>query len=506
LARFSTDELHSSRSNQSACESQGLERNLLPHQSVHAEEDREQEISELKYLVDSLELILNNVYSGIIFCDKECNILFMNQVYAELLGIDRNKAVGKPITEFFPQSRLPYVLKTGEPELGQRCSLKGEIPFLVNRIPIKRRGETIGIILHTIFKDYAKFKDLVARLNLLETKVSYYKRELKSLLSARHTFADIRGQSKIIVEAKKISAKYAETDAPVLLLGATGTGKELFAHAIHMESKRERGPFVCVNCAAIPKDLLESELFGYAPGAFTGAQQKGKAGKIELAHKGTLFLDEMGDLPLNAQAKLLRVLEGKMLERLGDLKSIEVDFRLIAATNKDLRGMISRNEFREELFYRLNTMTVHIPALSETRDDIPLLVSHFLESAGKPGIHYTANAMDILQRYSWPGNIRELKNVVERAVSLIDGNVIDVEHLPSEIVTLPHRNLRTSDSPNTLLSEQLFRCEYNILMEALKLTKGNMAKTARFLGISRSTLYEKCKKHNLLLYNWGSNC
>lgn len=501
-----TEKFQSNQLNDSGCRSYIPDDEMLLANDLDVKKDREKEIIELKDLTGVLELILDNVYSGIIFCDSKCNILFMNQVYAELLRTDRKKAVGKSITEFFPDSRLPYVMRTGKPELGQRCSLRGEIPFLVNRIPIKRGNKNKGIILQSIFKDYASFKDLVARLNLLESKVKSYKHELNSLLSAKYAFNDIKGESKSIQEAKKISTKYAGTEAPVLILGATGTGKELFAHAIHSASKRARSPFVCVNCAAIPKDLLESELFGYAPGAFTGAQQKGKAGKIKMAHKGTLFLDEMGDLPLSAQAKLLRVLEGKTLERVGDLEPIEVDFRLIAATNKDLRGMMSRNEFRDELFYRLNTMTVSVPPLSERKEDIPLMVRHFLDSMGKSKTRCTAGAMEILQTYSWPGNVRELKNVIERALSLIDRNMIDVEHLPSEIITLQYDIRKTPGESNKLLSKQLFRCEHNILVEALKLTKGNMSKTARFLGISRSTLYEKCKKHNLLSYHWGSNC
>jgi len=472
----------------------------------HLEDGWKKEISELKYLAESLELILNNVYSGIIFCDKECKIIFMNTVYADLLGVDRKEAEGKSINEFFPNSRLPSVLSRGRPELGQRCSLKGEMPFLVNRIPIKRGNETIGIILQSIFKDFASLKDLVARFNVLETKVKSFKRELNSLLSATYTFDDIVGDSATICEAKRICAKYAKTDAPILILGATGTGKELFAHSIHTASRRVDAPFVCVNCAAIPKDLLESELFGYAPGAFTGAKQKGKAGKIEIAHRGTLFLDEMGDLPLSAQAKLLRVLESKTLERLGDLNPVEVDFRLIAATNKDLTGMMSRSEFREELFYRLNTMTVRVPHLSERKGDIPLLLKHFLNGMGKAGIRCTAGAVEILQRYPWPGNVRELKNVIERAVSLIDGNVIDVEHLPSEVITLQYDMKNSSSDSSKLLAKNLFNCEKHILVEALKLTKGNMSKTSKLLGISRSTFYEKCKRHNLLSYNWGSNC
>jgi len=498
-------EFQRNQSNVSRCISTNSDGDVrVPHDSF-LENAQEKEISELKYLVSSLELILNNVYSGIIFCDRKCNVVFMNHVYAELLGVDKNEAVGKSIYEFFPDSRLPLVLRSGKAELGQQCSLRGEIPFLVNRLPIKRGNETIGIILQSIFKDYASFRDLVARLNLLESKVRFYKRELSSLLSAKFTFDDIKGESSSIRETKTTCSKYANTDAPILILGATGTGKELFAHAIHTASKRAAAPFVCVNCAAIPKDLLESELFGYAAGAFTGAQQKGKAGKIEMAHRGTLFLDEMGDLPLNAQAKLLRVLENKTMERVGDLKPIAVDFRLIAATNKDLKDMIVRSEFREELFYRLNTMTINVPPLSQRREDIPLLLTHFLHAMGKPKIRCTAGAMEILNKYPWPGNVREFKNVIERAVSLIDGNTIDVEHLPSEIMILQVDIRQTPNETGRLLSKELFRCEHHILIEALKLSKGNMSKTARFLGVSRSAFYEKCKKHNLLSCNWNSN-
>jgi len=454
------------------------------------------EFNNIKDLVDIFKLILDNVYSGILFCDNECRIIFMNQVFAELLRTDRDEAVGKHIKKYFPKSRLPKVLESGFTELGEPCSMKFDPPLLVNRIPIKREGETVGVILQSIFRDFIKFKDLVARLNLLERKVKFYKKSLDSILSAQYTFDSIIGQSESILKAKKISEKYANTDAAVLILGLTGTGKELFAHAIHMASPRKCGPFVCVNCAAIPKELIESELFGYESGAFTGARQKGKAGKIELAHGGTLFLDEIGDLPLNAQAKLLRALETKMLDRLGGLTSVEVDFRLVAATNKDLKDMIRRQEFREELFYRLNTMTVCIPPLSERVDDIPILINHVLKSMGKQTVRVTESTMQILQSYSWPGNVRELKNVVEQAVSLADENMIDLENLPLEIVRFKTQEGRPPRS-NNLLSEELDLFEKNLLAQTIRLTKGNMAKTSKLLGISRSTLYEKCKRHNL---------
>ena len=384
---------------------------------------------------DLFELILNHVYSGIIFCDKDARVVFMNQVYADLLGTDRHPAVGRHITDFFPLSRIPKVLQTGWVELGSRCSLKSDTPpLLVNRIPIKRNGRTEGAIIQTIFKDYAEFKDLVASLNLLRKEVDFYKSGLGSVLSATYTFDAIIGESSQIRTVKALARKYAGTDAPVLILGPTGCGKELFAHAIHNASPRREKPFVCLNCGAIPRELIESELFGYESGAFTGASAKGKPGKIELAHGGTLYLDEIGDLPAGAQAALLRVLESKQVDKVGGVKSVQVEFRLVAATNRDLGEMIRQGRFREDLFYRLNAMTLTIPRLSERPTDIPLLARFFLRGLGREGMVFSDPAMAALQAYSWPGNIRELKNVVERAISLSEDPVIRVEHFPPELV------------------------------------------------------------------------
>ncbi len=451
----------------------------------------------MKELVQGFELLLDDVYSGIILCDKDSRILFMNKFYADLLGTDQKKAVGKHIKTFFPQSRLPSVVETGEMELLKRCSLRADIALLVNRVPIIRKGETIGVVLQTVFKNHQEIGSLLTRLSLLEKEVSHYKRGLNSVLSATYNFDSIIGNNRSILEAKKMAAKYARTQSSVLILGQTGTGKELFAHAIHLSSPRSAGAFVCVNCAAIPRELLESELLGYETGAFTGASKKGKQGKIQLAHQGTLFLDEIGDLPLNAQAKLLRVLETKTIEKVGGVKTIDVDFRLVAATNKDLRGMIDHNEFREDLFYRLNTMSVEIPPLSERADDIPLLIRFFLHSMGKENFTVSEEAMECLKIYSWPGNVRELKNVIARAVSLAEGDALCLEHLPNEIRNDNPCSASASKITGESLSQELACHEKTILMEALKSTGGNMTRAAKKLGIARSTLYEKCRTHNL---------
>jgi transcriptional regulator with PAS, ATPase and Fis domain len=449
-------------------------------------------------LAKVLELIVDNVYSGIIVCDSDSKILYINKFYADLLQTTREKAIGQHIKSFFPASRLPGVLETGEMELGRKCSLRADIALLVNRIPVKMGDKTVGVVLQTVFKNYAEINELMARLSLLQREVNYYKRGLDSVLSATFDFDAIIGKNARLLEAKRVAEKYAKTDGAVLVLGPTGSGKELFAHAIHLASDRKKGAFVCVNCAAIPRELLESELFGYEEGAFTGARRKGKAGRIELADRGTLFLDEIGDLPLSAQAKLLRVLDTGRFERLGGLKPVQVDFRLVAATNRDLRAMIHRNEYREDLFYRLNTMSVNIPPLSERPDDIPELAHHFFVTLEKPHLKITETAMQAMKSYSWPGNIRELRNVIERAVSLVEADAIDVDQLPEEIRFPKTGQMKMSGFSDNTLAEEIAALEKKILERALAQTQNKMVKAAKVLGISRSTLYEKCRRYEIL--------
>jgi len=453
--------------------------------------------ADLGDLVDFLSLVLDNVYSGIIVCDSDCRIVFMNRVYGDLLGTDPKAAVGDYLDKYFPHTRMPQVLSTGRSELAQRCSLKTDMPMLVNRIPLRVKDQVVGVILQTIFRDYTAMTDLISRLQGLESEVKYYKKGLNRLLSPLYSFKSIMGSSPLLAGVKAVAAKYARTEAPVLITGATGTGKEMFAHAVHGASPRSSGPFVCVNCAAIPRELLESELFGYESGAFTGASRKGKVGQIQLAHLGTLFLDEIGELSPKAQATLLRVLETKMLERLGGVKQVAVDFRLVAATNRDLREMMSRGEFRDDLYYRLNTMAVEIPPLSQRGEDIPLLVRHFLVALDHPETEVSPQAMEALQNYPWPGNVRELKNVIERAVSLSEGRMVDLEHLPREIIKAPSDEPQVCENPDSPLSEQVACFEKRVLEHALALNQGNMTKTAKMLGVSRSTLYEKCRRYDL---------
>ncbi len=448
------------------------------------------------------ELILNNLPIGIIFCNAACRIQFINRTYADYLQVDPDEAIGKPITDYIPDSRLDTVLKTGRPELRDKCHFgEGEKRrvLIVNRIPVRGSNKTIlGVISQSLFGDLDELKELSERIDALEKKVTSYKEKIRIALAAKYSLEDIKGQSAGIVQAKELLAHYAKTDSPVMIFGATGTGKELFANALHAESQRHKGPFVSINCAAIPRDLLESELFGYAQGAFTGAQREGKMGQIELADKGTLFLDEIGDMHLHAQVKLLRVLEEKIVYRLGCTVPKKVDFRLVAATNRDLKAMIREGTFREELFYRLNTMTISIPSLRERTDDIAILVRHILDGLNRRNVSCSEGAMEALVRYGWPGNVRELRNVIERAVSLFNGNMVDACDLPAEVFS-DHTPDPTAESlPSEFsLSTSLASSEQKLLREAITKNNWHVVKTAKMLGLSRSVLYEKLKKYRI---------
>jgi transcriptional regulator with PAS, ATPase and Fis domain len=455
-------------------------------------------IDDIDSLDDFFSLVLDNVFSGIIVCNLDCRIIFMNKVYADLLGIDPEMAVGAPLKKYIPNTRLPQVISSGRPELGQRCSLKTELPMLVNRIPLKAKGQVVGVILQTVFRDYKAMKDLISRFKTLENEAKHYKKGLEQVLRPLYSLDSIIGKSKAIRELKELVFKYAQTDSPVFISGPTGTGKEMLAHAVHTASPRVSGPFVCLNCAAIPRDLLESELFGYASGAFTGAKKEGKVGQIQLAHMGTLFLDEIGELSMDAQVKLLRVVETKQLDRLGGARPLHVDFRLVAATNRNIRDRMRQGKFRDDLYYRLSTMSAVMPPLIDRAGDIDLLVKHFLETMGGGNLQVSKEAIKILKMYSWPGNVRELKNVLERAISLADNGVLRPKHLPAELHQDCIKFGRVDGFPNTRLADEMARFEKALLERALSLSDFVMSKTSKTLGISRSTLYDKCRKHGIL--------
>ncbi len=452
------------------------------------------------------ELIVQNIPTGLIFCDAHCIIRFINKAYAEYFRVDPNEAIGRPITDLIPDSRIPRVIESGQAEMGDRCDLAtkcGSRTIIVNRLPVKALdGKVIGAISQCVFADANELKEVAQRIVQLEKKVDLCTLKIGSALSAKYSLTNIHGQSAAILRAKELVRHYANSDSPVLIMGPTGTGKELFSHALHQESPRSPYPFVSINCAAIPPDLLESELFGYAPGAFTGARKEGKIGFLELADKGTLFLDEVGDMPLSSQVKVLRVLEDKLVYRVGSTKPHSVDFRLVAATNRDLKLMFHSGEFREDLYYRLNAMTIKVPPLCERVEDIPILIRHILDRMGKTHVTCSRAAMSLLLSYDWPGNVREIKNVIEHALSMCKNGVIELGDLPYQFVSLPQQafiekhNLNTRRS-NASLSQLRDENEKMLLLSVLEENRWNIVRCAKSLSISRATLYEKLNKYRL---------
>lgn len=449
--------------------------------------------------MEMYELILDSIYNGVLITDSKGYVLYMNRPYGEFLGMDPAVQVGRHCTEVLEHSRMHIVGRTGKAEINDTQWINGQ-NMVVQRIPIRKNGKVVAVYGQVMFKNAREVGDLAARLSLLQSKVEMYEQELINLRSTRYTFDSIVGSTPQITELKKTAQRAAKSDFPVLLSGESGTGKEVFAQAIHQASPRRMYPFVRINCAAIPRDLLEAELFGYAGGAFTGASPKGKPGKFELANRGTVFLDEIGELPMEMQPKLLQVLEEKEFERVGGTTLIKSDFRIIAATNQDLGKMMSENCFRCDLYYRLNVIPIHIPPLRERKEDIGELARHILgQLAREVGISPTVlseEAEKALRQYHWPGNIRELVHVLERILSCMQKEIITEAHLPCHI-----KESRKKQAPNlsrpTDLKGILHKTEKDLVLKAIRDTGGNKAKAARRLGIHRTHLYKKLKKYGL---------
>jgi transcriptional regulator with PAS, ATPase and Fis domain len=453
---------------------------------------------------DFFRLLMDNMRIGVIVSDADGYIIYINDTYARFLNIDPKAQIGKHAKDLGVNSRLHIVAQTGEAEVNYPHQLKESV-YLVHRIPIKDGGRVMAVLGLVLFDSASTVKRLAQKVSFLRSKLDMVENELISLRSTKYTFESIVGEGVKIKSLKRQAVKAAATDLPVVITGESGTGKELFAQAIHNASRRKPFSFVRINCSAIPKDLLESELFGYEKGAFTGAQSHGKPGKFELARHGSVFLDEIGDLPLEMQPKLLRVLEEKEFERIGGTNLIKSDFRLIAATNQDLKEMLDTGRFREDLFYRLNVIPIHIPPLRERREDIPLMSSHFLDQAahhaGTPKVKIDPKAQRALMAYDWPGNVRELSNLIERAVSYMEGDTIFLCDLPFYVQSTSQGKSR--QSPAGLKTIQ-WRTEREVILHALETTQYNKARAAEFLGIHRSLVYKKMKKYAIPLSPQGN--
>jgi PAS domain S-box-containing protein len=459
--------------------------------------DRAATIQNLRQQLELYQLIFNSIHNGAIVTDASGYVTHFNEPYGHFLGVDPADQIGRHCSEVLDNSRMHIVARAGQPEINRPHQVKGQ-NMVVQRIPIQKDGKTVAVFGQVMFKDVREVHKLARELSLLESKVQLYEKELLSLRATRYTLDSIKGKSNAIKTLKHEAAQAAGSKSQVLITGESGTGKELFAQAIHQAGDRKFYPFVRINCAAIPKDLLESELFGYEKGAFTGARSQGKPGKFELAHQGTIFLDEIGDLPMEMQPKLLRVLEDKAFERVGGNRVLRPDFRLIAASNQPIEEMLEQGTFRKDLFYRLNVIRLHIPPLRQRREDIIELSHHLLNflarDANLPLPSIDAGARRALIAYDWPGNVRELSNALERSLAAKEEGIIRLVDLPFHIYQ--KREPALGIQP-TSIREVQHAAEKEAIVYALKASGYNKSQAARSLGIHRTLLYKKMKKYRL---------
>ncbi len=446
--------------------------------------------------------ILDDLDDGIVLIDKNSLIIYANHTYGDILGVPVEKVIGRYLREMEPEAKILNVIKTGEHVIDKiiGVKVKGQnILVSATMTPIKYKNEIIGAI--SVFSDITKITNIVNELEKSYLINSILAEEIKSDFELPDSFDSIVGQSFKLRRQLNFAAKVASIESPVLILGESGTGKELLAKAIHDASSRKKGPFISINCSAIPDNLLESELFGYDDGAFTGAKKGGKIGKFEQADGGTLFLDEIGDMPLQMQTKLLRFLQDKELNKVGGIKSKRINIRVLSATNRNLVQMIENKEFREDLFYRINVFTITIPPLRERKIDIFNTVEFYkkhYENIYKKKVNICPNCMRFLLKYSWPGNVRELKNVIEHLV-VMSKDFITSENLPDYLKENnneinPNQELDSETKP---LIKERRDSEKRAILDALSETKNNKSKAMEILKISRRTFYKKLKEYNL---------
>ena len=392
------------------------------------------ELYAVKELKERLQLILATVQDGICMLDKNGEIIYVNPSYLKIVEENSAAVLGKNIYEISPNGLRATVLKTGQPQIASITKKSNGVTVVANVNPLIIDGEIAGVL--SVVKNITELQSVMDKLNSMKAKAAYLEDELFRTKKSDKAFNTYIGSSGVVRDVLAMAMKAAKSNATVLIRGESGTGKELIAQGIHNASFRAKGPFIRVNCGAIPESLLESELFGYEKGAFTGAVKK-KMGRFELAHNGTIFLDEIGDMDKSMQVKLLRVLQQKEFERVGGEETIKVDVRIIAATNRNLEQMLKDDLFREDLYYRLNVIPLFLPSLRERIADLGVLVQHFIDKYNKEmakkikGIKN--DALEVLTAYKWPGNVRELENIIERMVTLLEGDYIEVSNLPAYI-------------------------------------------------------------------------
>ncbi|MCI9595691.1 MAG: sigma 54-interacting transcriptional regulator [Firmicutes bacterium] len=438
--------------------------------------------------------------------DKNGYIRFISELYAEYLGEPREYLLGKKVEEVIPTTKIYDVLASGEPVSGNTFELKDGRTLVCNWTPIKDSyGEVKGVVVMSPLNVPDAMEDLYKTIHQLKVTNELLANQAKGRTYADSIMDTIIGDSAPMMEIKSILKKISNTAMPILLTGESGCGKEVVANAIHNSSIRKDAPFIKVNCAAIPKELIESELFGYEGGTFSGALRGGKAGKFELANNGDILLDEVEELPIDMQAKLLRVLQEYEIERVGSVKPIPLNARIICCSNRNLDTLVAQGKFREDFLFRINTMEIEIPPLRERMDDLPLLSEVIIErinSKYQLSIDsLSQEALDYLMSYSWPGNVRELQHSIERACALTDNRILTKEDFAFLKKKIGSETARPMEPEHASIQSNLVKekseAERHAFLAALEQTGGNKTKAAKLLGISRSTFYEKLKTLDL---------
>jgi transcriptional regulator with PAS, ATPase and Fis domain len=470
----------------------------------------------VEFASDILAHFLTNPFEALVVVDKEGILRYLSPVHERFFSVKPGSGVGRHVTDLIENSRLHHIVETGKAEVGLLLEMRGVIR-VVSRHPIRnQRGETVGAIGQVMFKGPEQLQALSAELSKLKTEVAYYRRELSDLRNRTYGLEQMVGDSPAMQRLKEQIIKVAPLDVPVLLTGESGTGKELAAHAIHKLSSRRDATMVMVNAAALPATLVESELFGYEAGSFTGAERKGRKGKIEQADRGSLFFDEVGDMPAEVQVKLLRVLQDGTFQRVGGNDPRHSNFRLISASNRDFESMIAAGTFRLDLFYRIGAVAIRLPALHERLDDIPLLaevaLNSFAERHGQRPKRLSAQSIAFLKTQVWPGNVRQLMHTLERAAIFSESDVIEpvdfglIEpgsmRVPADRPSAAPSTAMASEvepggSENMRVSNALVQVEEDLIRKAMVRNHGNKKRVADELGISRSYLYKRLAKMGL---------
>lgn len=448
--------------------------------------------------LELFRLALNMMQYGTTITDEKGYFLFFSENFGEFLGVNATEQTGRFCQDLIPTSRMHLVGQTGVAEINETQIVNGK-ECIVQRIPLKKDGKVIGVFSQVVFESRGAVFALVRRLDQIKKKLNMYTQQIAAYHSTWYTVDDIVGASAAMRTVKEIILRAAQTSLPVLIQGETGTGKEMVAQAVHAASECSSQPFVRINCANISKELLEADLFGYEAGAFTGARSGGALGKFEIASNGTVFLDEIGEMPLEMQAKLLHVLESKSFYRVGSNTPVHANFRIVCATNRKLEERMSSGLFREDLYYRINAISIFIPPLRGRREDIlPLAESMLTRYSRKHSlgpISMTKQVQQILCEHNWPGNIRELNNCMEYAIAFRSGSLIDISHLPLPIAAIDQTDgtvpCARDKNVSCALQSSKHEAERDAITKALAVCAGHKTNAARMLGIHRSLLYRR---------------